>query len=580
MKQTLSANTAAAVIARYLKARGTSRLFVLCGGHIMPILMRCDLEGIDIVDVRDERSAVHMAHAHAEVTGELGVALVTAGPGVTNAMTGIVNASVSRTPVLIISGTAARQQENRGCIQDLDHPEMLKSVTRYARTVREPTLVLQELDEACSRAQGEGGEPGPAFLDFPLDTLRAEIPPPLQLAERFGQCGRQVAYPAPQSVARAVALLQAASRPLVIAGRGAKRAAAQLPAFLEAFGAAYLDTGESKGILPPEHPAYVAATRGEAMRKADVIVTLGRKLDFQLAYGSPAVFGQAKWIRIADNAGELRDNRRGAVELLADPGVTLEAMVEHKQANPDTTPVAGAGWVSSLRARHVERSLKQQAGLATAVDGSDGLMHPNRLLAGIQKRLSNDALVIADGGDILSFARVALNSRHYMDPGSFGCLGVGVPFGIAAALTGRHEQVVVVTGDGSFGFNAMDIDTAVRFQARVIFVVVNNGAWQIETHDQTENYHRVVGTRLRFSDYAAMGRGLGLTAFRVEKAGQLDDALDAAFATPGPVLIDVLVTPEAVSSDAKLGLAYGFDTHVLGEWDRLERAWRAGSGPT
>ena len=174
---TISPDSVAGLAARLLRERGVKRVFALCGGHIMPIWMRLDAEGIRIVDVRDERAAVHMAQAHAELTGELGVALVTAGPGMTNAITGIANAHVSRAPVLVMSGGSPRQQENRGGLQDLDHTQLVRTITRYARTVREPSLALAELDEAVARAFGEGGEPGPAYIDFPTDTLRAARPP-------------------------------------------------------------------------------------------------------------------------------------------------------------------------------------------------------------------------------------------------------------------------------------------------------------------------------------------------------------------------------------------------------------------
>src|SRR5690349_18023013 len=197
-------NSAADIIARVLRARGVERVFALCGGHIMPMWMRIDAHGIAIVDVRDERSAVHMAQAHAELTGGLGVALVTAGPGVTNAITGIANAHVSRAPVLVLSATPPRPQENRGALQDMDHTMMVRSITRYARTVREPSLVLQELDEAIARALGEGGEPGPAYIDFPADTLRAEIPTALQLEEHIRAKPPPVLMPDELSVARAV----------------------------------------------------------------------------------------------------------------------------------------------------------------------------------------------------------------------------------------------------------------------------------------------------------------------------------------------------------------------------------------
>src|SRR5581483_11473991 len=180
MPPTISRNVAASQIARFLARRGVDRVFGLCGGHIMPIWMAADAAGIRIIDVRDERAAVHMAQAHAELTDSLGVALVTAGPGVTNAMTGIANAHVARAPVLVLSGAPPCDQENRGALQDIVHTDLVRSVTRYARTVREPSAVLRELDAAVERAFGRGGEPGPAYLDFPTDTLRAEIAPALQ----------------------------------------------------------------------------------------------------------------------------------------------------------------------------------------------------------------------------------------------------------------------------------------------------------------------------------------------------------------------------------------------------------------
>jgi acetolactate synthase-1/2/3 large subunit len=203
----VSPDSVAAQVARLLKARGVERVFALCGGHIMPIWMRLDAEGIRIVDVRDERAAVHMAQAHAEVTGEFGVALVTAGPGVTNAMTGIANAHVSRAPVLVVAGTNPSAQENRGGLQDLDHTHLVRSITRYARTVREPALALAELDEAIARARGEGGEPGPAYIDFPVDTLRSPIPKAVRLEEHIAPKPLPVTRPDPARVAEAIDIL-------------------------------------------------------------------------------------------------------------------------------------------------------------------------------------------------------------------------------------------------------------------------------------------------------------------------------------------------------------------------------------
>ena len=571
MAPTITDTSAAALIARFLKARKVDRVFALCGGHIMPLWMRIDAEGIRLIDVRDERAAVYMAHAHAEVTGGLGVAMVTAGPGVTNAMTGIANASVAKAPVLILSGTPPQMQENRGALQDMIHTDFVRPLTRYARTVRQPGLVLQELDEAVSRAFGQGGEPGPVYLDFPIDTLRAEVPQALVLAEQLDGRSRDRMLPDPAAVKRVVDLLLAAKRPLFISGRGARGAGPQLVQLLDRFDALYLDTGESRGLVPENHRSVVAAMRGSVMTEADLIVTVGRRLDFQLAYGSPAVFGEAKFVRIADCAGELRDNRRGAAEIFATPSAALDAILA---ATEGRKGVADANWSRTARTKHLERADKLVASMKAAPPGKDGLMHPNRLVAALRDALPDDAVVVADGGDFLSFVRVGLPASTYLDPGSLGCIGVGTPFGVAASLALPGRTVVVATGDGAFGFNAMEIDTAVRHKAPVLIVVANNGSWGIEVRDQQESHGKVVGTRLQYSDYAAMARAFGLHGERVERAEDLPAAIERALANR-PALLDVLVTPEAASSDAKSGLAWVPDLQALEAWDDAERKWRA-----
>lgn len=566
----VSDRSTAAWIARCLKARGIDRVFALCGGHIMPLWMRLDAEGIRIVDVRDERAAVYMAHAHAEVTGQVGVALVTAGPGVTNAMTGIANAHVARASVLVLSGTPPRAQENRGALQDMVHTEFVRPLTRYARTVREPDLVMQELDEALARAQGVGGEPGPVYLDFPVDTLRAQPSAAMQLPEWLQPRRKPRLQPDPVAVAEAVVVLWSARRPLVISGRGARGSQDALIRLLDALGAVYLDTGESRGLVPESHPSVVAAMRGAVMTQADVVLTLGRKLDFQLAYGSPAVFGDARFVRIADTPTELRDNRRGSAEILGSVDAALEAILS---VAGDRPPATDREWTRKTRAEHELRSQKLLSAMQQAKAGSDGRMHPNRVLAALRQALPHDSVVVADGGDFLSFARVGLPASTYLDPGSLGCIGVGTAFGIAASLALPDRTVVVATGDGAFGFNAMEIDTAARHQAPVLIVVANNGSWAIEVRDQQETHGRVVGTRLQFADHAAMARGFGLHAERVEREEDLAGAIERALQHL-PALLDVVVTPDAVSSDAKSGLAWVPDLQALAAWDEAEIRWR------
>jgi acetolactate synthase-1/2/3 large subunit len=400
------------------------------------------------------------------------------------------------------------------------------------------------------------------YLDFPVDTLRAEVPRALQLSEQLAPKPRARMLPDPDAVQAAVELLWSAKRPLFISGRGARGAAAPLTQLLDTLGALYLDTGESRGLVPDEHPAVVAAMRGSVMSQADLVITVGRRLDFQLAYGSPAVFGDARMLRIADCAAELRDNRRGAVEILGTVGDALEAILV---AAADRVPATDAEWARGVRAAHLERAGKLLASMNAAKPGSDGLMHPNKLLAALREKLPRAAVIVADGGDFLSFARVGLPASTYLDPGSLGCIGVGTPFGISASLALPGRTVAVVTGDGSFGFNAMEIDTAARHRAPVLIVVANNGSWAIEVRDQQDTHGKVVGTRLQFADHAAMARAFGLHGERIERA-----------LANRPALLDVVVTPEAVSSDARSGLAWVPDLQPLAAWNEAEHRWRDG----
>lgn len=563
-------DSVAAVVARFLRARGVDRIFALCGGHIMPLWMRADAEGIRIIDVRDERAAVYMAHAHAELTGQLGVALVTAGPGMTNALTGIANAHIARAPVLILSGQPPTGQANRGALQDLPHAELARPITRYSRTLSEPSLVLQELDECVSRAFGNGSDPGPVFVDFPTNTFRAVVPKNMQMAEHIQPKGNFMLPPIEASVAAAVELLWSAKRPLFISGRGARGGADELRALLDKLGAPYLDTGESRGLLSDDHPSVVAAMRGSVMSQADVVVTVGRRLDFQLAYGSPAIFGKARLIRIADCPSELRDNRRGEVELFATPALALSAITEHAA---DREPAIDREWMDQLRSSHTARVAKLKSSMAVAESDDEGKIHPNRLLAELQKQLKKDAVLIADGGDFLSLARVGLSASTYLDPGSLGCIGIGTPFGISASLALPGRQVVVATGDGAFGFNAMEVDTAVRHEAPLLIIVANNGAWQIEVHDQQDNHGKVVGTQLQFADHAQMARSFGMHAQRVENIEDLPQAITTALANV-PALLDVVVSPGARSSDGKSGLAWVPDLQPLAVWDEAEQRFR------
>lgn len=361
-----------------------------------------------------------------------------------------------------------------------------------------------------------------------------------------------------------------ARRPLVMTGRGAREAGPEILRLLDATGAFYLDTQESRGLVPADHPSLAPAMRGAAMTDADVVLLIGRRLDYQVGYGSPAVFPNARFIRIADTAGELIDNRRGRPELLASPRLALAAMLEaagNRESNLDTA------WADDMRRRNRER-IAAAAGKDRPTTGADGRIHPAAIFDAIAAVAEPDYIAIADGGDLLSFARIGLQAKTYMDAGAFGCLGVGVPFAVAAALAMPGRQVISVNGDGAFGINAMDIDTAVRHGAKVVFVVSNNAAWNIERLDQEMNYGgRVVGTTLRFSDYAGMARALGLHGERVEKPEELKGALERAVKN-APALVDVVTSQTVLSSDAKKGLGFVYDYQALTAWNEAERRRR------
>jgi acetolactate synthase-1/2/3 large subunit len=537
----------------------------------MPIWDQLHRLGIRIIDVRDERAAVHMAHAHSELSGRLGVAMVTAGPGLTNAVTGIANAYISRVPVLVLSGVPPRPQQGMGALQAIPQADMVRLITRYARTVSSAEHVLRELDEAAACAEGHGGEPGPAYLDFPTDVLRETIPESMIDTMRFRTRETPVISPAAESIEAAAALLTRAKRPLLISGRGAKTAAKSLLNFLEAFECIYLDTAESRGLIPEDHPLFMPAMRGKAMREADLIFTLGRPLDFQLAYGSKAVFPEAQFIRAGTAPSELRGNRRPKVELFGSPAAVLDALAETLRGG---VAASEHGWLEEMQTADRRSRQNLMNNLRTAPPGKDGAMHPYRLLGCVREKLDRNAVVIADGGDFLSFARIALSGAAYLDCGPFGCLGVGVPFGIAAALALPDRQAVVVSGDGSFGFNAIELDTCRRHQARVVFIVANNGGWNIERNDQKFSFGgRIVGTELKGCDYARLAQSMGVQGERIESPEQLPGALERAFEN-APALLDVAVTRDAVSPDSKSGLPLVPDTQALTAWDDLEKAMR------
>ena len=369
------------------------------------------------------------------------------------------------------------------------------------------------------------------------------------------------------NVADAIEMLTSANKPLIIAGRGARGQKQGIVELLAASGAAYLDTQECRGLVPEGHPSYVGAMRGKAMAEADLVVTMGRKLDYQLGYGSRAVFPKARFLRIAENDEELRDNRIGDGELKC----SIEEACRLICNGVERIGFQTHSWVQELRREHVKRSEALSHKMKIAKSGSDGWMHPYSLLLAVKTFIDDQTILVADGGDILSFSRICLPTSEYMDSGVFGCFGVGVPFAIGAAIAQPKKKIVAVIGDGSFGFNIMELDTAVRHDAKVLFIVANNGGWNIERTDQMINFGgRVQGSELAFTDYAGVAEAIGLYAERVEKSIGLEDSIRRALKNT-PALLDIIVTRDAVSPDAGSGLPGVPDRQALGSWDKAEQ---------
>lgn len=570
----LEPTTPADATASFLAAQGVRRIFGLCGGHVQSVWDAIARAGIEIVDVRHEGAAVHMAHAHAEVTGELGVAVVTAGPGLTNAVTAIANASVSRAPVLVLSGRAPRPQSGMHAMQDLPQTEVVAPLVRRAERLEHSRHLVDRLTRCVRAALGHDGHSGPAYLDLPADMWDEPfrpVPPDVQP----GRVIDREPAPAPvRTVDEAVGLLAEATRPLVLSGRGASWASGPLARLLEASGAVHLDSSDSRGLLG-DHPATVPAARGRAIAEADVVVTVGRVLDFQLGYGSAAVFADdARFVRIGRTDDELVANRYPDVEVRADIGPALTALADGLDAHDG--PQRGTGWRTDLVITHARRAKTLARRLATASCEDDGRISPFALIREVNAIVGDDGFTVADGGDILSFARIALKAPRHLDCGPLGCLGVGTPFAVAAALARppSTEPVVALIGDGSFGFTAMEVDTAVRHDAPVVPVIANNEAWNIERHDQLARFDgRLVGVDLPGCRYDLLARGLGAHAERVEDLADLPAALARARAH-APAVVDVLVSRVPTSPDFDSGLARVPSLQALTRWDEAEHALR------
>ena len=568
MQSGVDSPTVATAIAQFIVAQGVKRVYSLPGSHVKPIWSELVRAGIRVVSARHECAAVHMAHAEAQLTGLVGVALVTAGPGLTNAVTGLASAHLTRTPLLLMSARVPDPQSGMGALEEVPQADLVRPVCRSVREVSDDRHVLPALHMAVASALGFDGSPGPAYVDFDPILLKLRMSPWHRAAFRITAVARSARLPDPTSIEHAAGLLRRSRRPLVIAGHAALGARDALQKFLETTGCLYLDTRESRGALPSGSPFAVPAVRSRAIAESDLIVTLGKRLDYEVAYGSAAVFSDsARFIRIGRSADELCENRPGDVEVCADVDRALEALL---RCNPIPT-APDLAWKEQLLGTNAEKVREFGAAMTSHPAGSDGHMHPLTLIDAINRIADRDTICVVDGGDILSFARVGLRPHTLLDNGPFGCLGAGVPYAVASALACPSRKTIALLGDGAFGFTAMEVETAVRNGAAALFVIANNSAWNIERQDELAHYPgQDLGTKLTPCRYDLLARSLGAYGERVEHASDLDLALQRGLAR-APAVIDVTVTRDAVSPDSRSGLARIPPLHAVERWDELER---------
>ncbi len=526
------------LVAKRLREHGVTKLFTLSGGHLFSIYDGCRAEGVELIDVRHEQTAAFAAEGWAKVTRQVGVCALTAGPGVTNGMSAIAAASQNNSPVLVLGGRAPQLRWGQGSLQEIDHVPFVRPLTKLAATALETAEIPGLVDEAMRAATMPRS--GPTFLDFPLDQvfMEAEDPEPAApLPEPWRGAGADA-----RAVERAAALLREAERPVIMAGTGlywgrgedALRALAEelrIPVFLNGLG---------RGCLPADHELFFSRARSAALGGADVALVIGVPLDFRLGFG--AVFAEDAEIVVVDVAEpERRYPRRVAGELYGALPATLDAL--RAAAAPSDVASERGAWIDSLRATEREK----RAAEAPELSDNRAPLHPMRIYGELAVLLDRDAVIVGDGGDFVSYAGRVVDSYEpgcWVDPGPYGCLGSGIGYALAAKLARPERQVVLLLGDGAFGFSGMDLDTLARHGVPVLAVMGNNGIWALEKHPMESIYGYSVAAELRpETRYDVVAEALGCHGELVARPEELRPALERALASGKPALVNVLTDP-------------------------------------
>ncbi|GEB53511.1 MULTISPECIES: thiamine pyrophosphate-binding protein [Streptomyces] len=535
------------LVAAALKAEGVEVVYTLCGGHIIDIYDGCADEGISVVDVRHEQVAAHAADAYARLTGRPGCAVVTAGPGTTDAVTGVANAFRAESPMLLIGGQGARAQHKMGSLQDLPHVEMMTPITKFAATVPDTSRVADMVSMAFRECRH--GAPGPSFLEIPRDVLDAEVPREqarVPAAGRYRASTRQAGDPA--DVERLAALLTAAERPAVLFGSQvwttrATEAARELVRELEV--PAYLN-GAGRGTLPPGDPHHFQLSRRHAFSRADVIVIVGTPFDFRMGYGK-RLSPDATVVQIDLDYRTVGKNRDVDLGIVGSADLVLAAVTEAASGRARGERTARKAWLEELRAVE-EKALAKRAPLLLS-DAEP--IHPYRLVHEINEFLTPDSLFIGDGGDVVTFSGQVVQPRspgHWMDPGPLGTLGVGVPFVLAAKQACPDKEVVALFGDGAFSLTGWDFETLVRYDLPFVGIVGNNSSMNQIRYGQRAKYgpeRERLGNTLGDVPYDAFARMLGGHGEEVRDPAQIGPALRRARESGKPSLVNVWIDPDA-----------------------------------
>jgi acetolactate synthase-1/2/3 large subunit len=534
------------LVAKALKAEGVDTIFTLCGGHIIDIYDGCVDEGIAVIDVRHEQVAAHAADGYARITGKPGCAVVTAGPGTTDAVTGVANALRAESPMLLIGGQGALSQHKMGSLQDLPHVDMMTPISKFAATVPSTARVADMVSMAFRECYN--GAPGPSFLEIPRDVLDAKVPleqARIPEAGHYRASTRNIGDPA--DIQQLADLLSQAHKPVILLGsqvwttRGSQAAtelvrALDIPAYMN---------GAGRGTLPPGDPHHYQLSRRYAFDNADVIVIVGTPFDFRMGYGrrlSPT----ATVVQIDLDYRTVGKNRDISLGIVGDAGLVLAAVAQaaSKDANAHTARLA---WLAELRDVEEKASAKRLPQLLSDANP----IHPYRLVHEINQFLTEDSIYIGDGGDIVTFSGQVVQPKspgHWMDPGPLGTLGVGIPFVLAAKHARPDKEVVALFGDGAFSLTGWDFETLVRYNLPFIGIVGNNSSMNQIRYGQAQKYghdRERIGNTLgdvRYDEFAKMLGGYGE---EVREARDIVKALWRARESGKPSLINVWVDPDA-----------------------------------